>query len=89
MILTPFRIVYDLIMFALQAAFVYGLMIIGGIVIFAWLMTGAEPTVVYEYVEVIKPTIEPILECLRLDGCALNFAAETMEEYCPSCVIRK
>ena len=86
MILTPFRIVYDLIMFALQAAFVYGLMIIGGIVIFAWLMTGAEPTVVYEYVEVIKPTIEPIFECFKLDGCRLFSDASTLEEYCPDCI---
>ena len=80
--LMPFRIIYDLIIFALQFAFVYGLAIMGLVAFFAWLIAGYTPD--------IPVILEPLSEliCERLEGCALNLEAMTSDEYCPTCIRR-
>ena len=80
--LMPFRMIYELIVFALQFAFVYGLALMGLFAFFAWLIAGYTPD--------IPVFIEPIREliCERLEGCALFPEATTSEEYCPDCIRR-
>ena len=78
--LMPFRMIYELIIFALQFAFVYGLAFMALLAFLAWLIAGYTPDI---------PTfIEPIssLICERIEGCALIPEATTPEEYCPTCL---
>tara|TARA_Y100000034_G_C6770527_1_gene343726 strand:- start:519 stop:806 length:288 start_codon:yes stop_codon:yes gene_type:complete len=95
MILSPFKFVYELFVFLLEAAFVYGLFLLTTFLIVVWMFANPETITVTEYVHVpviktvIKETVEPVLECLRVEGCVLNYAAETLEEYCPDCIIRR
>ena len=83
MLMSPFKIVYELIVFALHAAFIYGLgilFIIGGCI---WLFSGIEYPEVVETVNAVSELV-----CLRMEGCTINMDATTMSEYCPDCVRR-
>jgi hypothetical protein len=97
MLLNPFRILYELFVFALQAAFLYGLALIAAITFIAWMIAEhREPTIVKEYVTV--PVIEYVTvavavaeeveeiknECLQIAGCRVFY--ENGKEICPECV---
>ena len=59
-------------------------------------ITKSNPTpIIHQYystVEVIEPPKEVIVEeeiCTRIDGCKVFPDAPTMEEYCPTCILKK
>ena len=85
MLLTPFMILFELLIFAFQFAFIYGLAIMALFAFLAWLIAGYEPPTP----ELNRPLVEPIFECFKLDGCRLFPEASTLEEYCPDCIIKK
>ena len=81
MILTPFKIVWELIVFGLQAAFLYGLALIIAIGFIAYAIVQHPPTPKkewnpkqekIEYVKRVYPTPEEVIkepECIRPAGC--------------------
>ena len=81
MILTPFKIVWELIVFGLQAAFLYGLALIIAIGFIAYAIAQHPPTPKkewnpkqekIEYVKKVYPTPEEVVkepECKRPAGC--------------------
>ena len=81
MILTPFKIVYELIVFGLQAAFLYGLALIIAIGFIAYAIAQHPPTSKkewnpkqekIEYIKKVYPKPEEIIkepECIRPAGC--------------------
>ena len=83
MLISPFRMIYELIVFALHAAFIYGLGILFILGMCIWLFSGIEYP---EVVESAKTATEFV--CLKLEGCVLDMEATTLEEYCTSCVRR-
>ena len=97
MIIRPIRFVGELFVFLLEAAFVYGVLILAIIAFAIYLFAPfyhSDVVTVIEYVpvpivETVEKVVEPVLECLRVEGCTLNYAAETLEEYCPDCIIRR
>ena len=78
MILTPFKIVYELIVFGLQAAFLYGLALIIAIGFIAYAIA-QHPKREWnpkqekiEYIKRVYPTPEEVIkepECIRPAGC--------------------
>jgi len=59
MLPSPFKILYELFVFGIQAAFIYGLALIAAIALIAWaIVEHREPTTVKEYVTV--PTTEVV-----------------------------
>ena len=71
MILTPFKIVYELFVFGLQAAFLYGLALIIAIAFIAYAIA-QQPKERVEYIEVSYPKVEEVVkepECIRPAGC--------------------
>ena len=95
MLLNPFRILYELFVFAIQAASLYGLALIAAIAFIAWMIAEhREPTIVKEYVTV--PVIEYVTvpvagevekienRCLQIAGCRVFY--ENGKEICPECV---
>lgn len=83
-IFSPFRLVYELIVFALQAAFIYGfiVLLIIGYIIFLWSNHEPEPIEIIKYESIIEPTG---LICLRIDGCPIIFD-KMGNEHCPTCI---
>ena len=79
MILTPFKIVYELFVFGLQALFLYGLALIIAIGFIAYAIAQHPPKKVWypkqekiEYVKRVYPTPEEVIkepECIRPAGC--------------------
>ena len=78
MILTPFKIVWELIVFGLQAAFLYGLALIIAIGFIAYAIAqhpkkeGNPKQEKIEYVKKVYPTPEEVIkepECIRPAGC--------------------
>ena len=79
MILTPFKIVWELIVFGLQAAFLYGLALIIAIGFIAYAIAQHPPKKEWnpkqekiEYVKKAYPTPEEVIkepECIRPAGC--------------------
>ena len=89
---SPFIFVYEVIAFVIQAAFVYGLVIIAAMTMLAWVIT-SNPQPQVEYVhstEIVEVEVDnsPELVCIKLSGCKINVDAKTEEEYCPSCVMK-
>ena len=91
MLLNPFRILYELFVFALQAAFLYGLALIAAITFLIWVIAQhPQSTTVTEYVTeyVTVPVVEEVEEieneCLQIAGCRVFF--ENGKEICPDCV---
>ena len=80
MILTPFKIVYELIVFGLQAAFLYGLALIIAIGFIAYAIA-QHPKKEWnpkqeriEYVKKVYPTPKEVVkkpECIRPAGCRI------------------
>ena len=81
MILTPFKIVYELFVFGLQAVFLYGLALIIAIGFIAYAIAQHPPTSKkewnpkqekIEYIKKVYPKPEEIIkepECIRPAGC--------------------
>ena len=93
MMMKPFQIVWELLVFGLQALFLWVLAIIICVGVIAGVIYNKkqEPQVeyIYEKVEIIKE-IEKTLEdreliCTRIEGCETFKNAKTPEEYCPTC----
>ena len=91
MLPSPFRILYELFVFALQAAFIYGLALIAAITFLIWVISQhSQSTMVTEYVTeyVTVPVVEEVEEieneCLQIAGCRVFF--ENGKEICPDCV---
>ena len=89
---SPFIFVYEVIAFVIQAAFVYGLVLIAAFSMLAWVIT-SNPQPQVEYVhstEIVEVEVDnsPELVCIKLSGCKINVDAKTEEEYCPSCVMK-
>ena len=91
MLPSPFRILYELFVFALQAAFIYGLTLIAAITFLIWVISQhSQSTTVTEYVTeyvtvpVVKEVEEIENECLQIAGCRVFF--ENGKEICPDCV---
>ena len=83
---SPFIFVYEVIAFAIQAVFVYGLVLIAAFSMLAWVITSnPQPQVVY--VQTPVETVEEVtgLVCERLDGCRIMWD-KYGAEYCPTCV---
>ena len=78
MILTPFKIVYELFVFGLQAVFLYGLALIIAIGFIAYAIA-QHPKKEWnpkqekiEYIKMVYPTPEEVIkkpECIRPAGC--------------------
>ena len=68
----PFQIVWELIVFGLQAAFIYGLALILCIGLIAYVIADSkrtfEPEVQVKYIYQ-KERIEKVQECTRISGC--------------------
>ena len=79
MILTPFKIVWELIVFGLQAAFLYGLALIIAIGFIAYAIAQHPPKKEWnpkqekiEYIKKVYPKPEEVIkepECIRPAGC--------------------
>ena len=93
---SPFVFIFELISFLVQAAFVYGLVLIAGILFIVHMINdGKSKETIIEYVTVVEmhevtKFVEkgPELTCIKLSGCKININAKTEEEYCPSCVMK-
>ena len=93
---SPFVFILELVAFVIQAAFVYGLVLIAGILFIVHMINdGKSRNTVIEYVTVVEmhevtKFVEkgPELTCIRLSGCKTFPNAKTEEEYCPSCVMK-
>ena len=95
---SPFVFILELVAFVIQAAFVYGLVLIAGILFIVHMINdGKSRNTVIEYVtttvvemhEVTKFVEKgPELTCIKLSGCKINVDAKTEEEYCPTCVMK-
>ena len=79
MILTPFKIVYELFVFGIQALFLYGLALIIAIGFIAYAIAQHPPKKEWypkqekiEYIKKVYPTPEEVInepECIRPAGC--------------------
>ena len=93
---SPFVFIFELISFLVQAAFVYGLVLIAGILFIVHMINdGKSKETIVEYVTVVEmhevtKFVEkgPELTCIKLSGCKINIDAKTEEEYCPSCIMK-
>ena len=90
--MNPFRIVWELIEFGIQALFLYGLAIILCVGLIAYVIADKkeqEPIVEYIYEkEIIEKVVEKSpksLVCTRIEVCETFKDAKTPEEYCPTC----
>ena len=63
MLPNPFKILYELFVFGIQAAFIYGLALIAAIALIAWaIVENRDPTTVKEYVTVPETQVVEKLE---------------------------
>ena len=93
---SPFTFILELVAFVIQAAFVYGLVLIAGILFIVHMINdGKSKETIIKYVTVVEmhevtKFVEkgPELTCIKLSGCKINVNAKTEEEYCPSCVMK-
>ncbi len=93
---SPFVFMLELISFLVQAAFVYGLVLIAGILFIVHMINdGKSKETIVEYVTVVEmhevtKFVEkgPELTCIKLSGCKINVNAKTEEEYCPTCIMK-
>ena len=83
---SPFIFVYEVIAFVIQAAFVYGLVLIAAFSMLAWVIT-SNPAPEIKYVEIPVETVEEVtgFVCERLDGCRVEWD-KFGTEFCPTCV---
>ena len=91
---SPIIFLFELIGFVIQAAFVYGLVLIAGIIFIVYMINDAKSReTIVEYVTVVEmhevtKFVErgPELTCTRLSGCKTFPNAKTEKGYCPTCV---
>ena len=83
---SPFVFVFELIAFVIQAAFVYGLVLVVAVALL-WYGISTIPTTEYVYINEVVETVKevPGLVCERLDGCRVMWD-KFGTEYCPTCV---
>ena len=87
MLPSPFRILYELFVFALQAAFIYGLALIAAITFLIWVISQhSQSTTVTEYETVHVGEVVEVIEneCLQIAGCRVFY--ENGKEIRPGCV---
>ena len=95
MLPSPFKILYELVVFGIQAAFLYVLALIAAITFLTWVIAQhPQTTTVTEYVTVpvteyvtvpVAEVVEEIeIECLQIAGCRVFY--ENGKEICPECV---
>ena len=87
MLPSPFRILYELFVFALQASFIYGLALIAAITFLIWVISQhSQSTTVTEYETVHVGEVVEVIEneCLQIAGCRVFY--ENGKEICPGCV---
>ena len=83
--INPFRIVWELIEFGIQALFVYVLaliFVIGFLVYTIHDIKQEDPIVIYKD-RIIEKKLEQV--CNRIEGCEVFANAKTLEDYCPTC----
>jgi len=84
--MNPFRIVWELIEFGIQALFVYvlALIFVIGVLIYAIhdIKHTKDPVIIYKD-KIIEKKLEQV--CNRIEGCEVFANAKTLEEYCPTC----
>ena len=93
---SPFTFILELVAFVIQAAFVYGLVLIAGILFIVHMINdGKSKETIIKYVTVVEmhevtKFVEkgPELTCIKLSGCKINVNAKTEEEYCPTCIMK-
>ena len=93
---SPFIFILELVAFVIQAAFVYGLVLLAGVMFIVYMINDAKSRkTIIEYVTVVEmhevtKFVEkgPELTCIRLSGCELFLNAKTEEEYCPTCIMK-
>ena len=95
---SPFVFILELVAFLVQAAFIYGLVLMAGILFIVHMINdGKSRETIIEYVtttvvemhEVTKFVEKgPELTCRELSGCRLFPNAKTDKEYCPSCIMK-
>ena len=95
---SPFTFILELVAFVIQAAFVYGLVLLAGIMFIVYMINDAKSrntvieyvtTTVVEMHEVTRFVEKgPELVCMKISGCKIVHEAKTEEEYCPSCVMK-
>jgi len=84
---SPFIFLFQLIGFVIQAAFVYGLVLIAGIIFIVYMINDAKSReIIVEYVPVIVENVTETVDdvCNRIDGCRI-FWDKTGKEICPDC----
>ena len=87
MLPSPFRILYELFVFALQAAFIYGIALIAAITFLILVISQhSQSTTVTEYETVHVGEVVEVIEneCLQIAGCRVFY--ENGKEICPGCV---
>jgi|TARA_B110001454_G_scaffold213150_1_gene230885 hypothetical protein len=81
---SPFVFILELVSFVIQAAFVYGLVLLAGIIFIVYMINDAKSRkTIIEYIPV---AVENVVEstCNRIDGCRVWWD-ETGKEICPEC----
>tara|TARA_B100001996_G_C18445298_1_gene510026 strand:+ start:428 stop:664 length:237 start_codon:yes stop_codon:yes gene_type:complete len=69
--INPFRIIWELIEFGIQALFIYGLAIILCVGLIAYVIADKkEPEVQIQYIYP-KDKVEEVKECQRISGCRI------------------
>ena len=84
---SPIIFLFELIGFVIQAAFVYGLVLIAGIIFIVYMINDAKSReIIVEYVPVIVENVTETVDdvCNRIDGCRI-FWDRTGKEICPDC----
>ena len=73
--------------FVIQAAFVYGLVLIAGIIFIVYMINDAKSReTIVEYVPIVVENVTETIDnvCNRIDGCRVWWD-ETGKEICPEC----
>ncbi len=84
---SPIIFLFELIGFVIQAAFVYGLVLIAGIIFIVYMINDAKSReTIVEYVPVAAENVTETIDnvCNRIDGCRVWWD-ETGKEICPEC----
>jgi len=84
---SPIIFLFELIGFVIQAAFVYGLVLIAGIIFIVYMINDAKSReTIVEYVPIVVENVTETIDnvCNRIDGCRVWWD-ETGKEICPEC----
>ena len=84
---SPIIFLFELIGFVIQAAFVYGLVLIAGIIFIVYMINDAKSReTIVEYVPIVVENVTETIDnvCNRIDGCRVWWD-ETGKEIWPEC----